>query len=74
MWIRLYKDTDSTRGTLKHMRNILNRSAVGKDPSKNVHAIEDLLEVVLAAYVLQATCIVLDVSVDDGLQDKSPLQ
>jgi hypothetical protein len=32
------------------------------------------IEVVLAAYVLQATCIVLDVSVDDGLQDKSPLQ
>ena len=66
----MYSETDATRGTLKNLRNLLSRSAVGKEPSKNVHAVEDFLDVVLSSYILRATLLELDINVEEGLKDK----
>ena len=67
---RMYKNTDSTPGTLKHLRNVTNRSAVGPEPAKNTNATEALMEDVLAAYVIRMALIILGLTVDEGYKEE----
>ena len=53
MWKRLYsKKSCRDRGTLYQLRNLLNRTAINVDPSKNMKATEDFLTVVLNGYII----------------------
>ena len=55
IWNRLYSTSSSCdKGTLYQLRNLIHRSAVGTDPSKNMKAFEDFLLVVLSSYLLTA--------------------
>ena len=40
------------KGTLYHLRNLINRRNITKRPQKNVNAAEDFLEVVIVSYIL----------------------
>ena len=52
---RLYKPSLSRNfGTMNHLRNIINRRNVVKDPSKNVNLSEDFLMLMLKSHVLAA--------------------
>ena len=55
IWNRLYSTSSlCDKGTLFQLRNLIHRSAVGKDPSKNMKAFEDFLLVVLSLYLITA--------------------
>ena len=55
VWDRLYSTKSSCdKGTLYQLRNLVHRSAVGADPSKNMKAFEDFLLVVISGYVVAA--------------------
>ena len=55
IWKRLYKPSSSRDfGTMNHLRNIINRRNVVKDPSKNVNSSEDFLMLMLKSHVLAA--------------------
>lgn len=55
IWIRLYrKGTDMEKGTLLQMKNLLHRTSVPQDPTKDVNACEDFLEEVTIAHVIAA--------------------
>ena len=47
------------KGTLWQLRNILHRTSVPKDPTKNVKGAEDFLQLVLTSYVISAANAVL---------------
>ena len=46
--------SSSDKGTLYQLRNLVHRSSVGADPSKNMKAFEDFLLVVLCAHLIVA--------------------
>lgn len=53
MWKRLYsKKTCTDRGTLYQLRNLIHRTAIKADPSKNMKATEDFVTVVLHGYII----------------------
>lgn len=53
MWKRLYsKKTCTDRGTLYQLRNLIHRTAIKADPSKNMKATEDFVTVVLYGYII----------------------
>lgn len=53
MWKRLYsKKSSRDKGSLYQLRNLINRTAIKSDPSKNMKATEDFLMVVLHAYIV----------------------
>lgn len=55
MWVRLYrKGTSMEGGTILQLKNLLNRSSVPREVHKDVNAVEDFLEVVLAGHVIAA--------------------
>ena len=66
----MFKNTDSIPGTLKHLRNVMNRSAVGSDPSKNMNAAEGLVEDILAVYVIRMALIKLGLTVEEGYKEE----
>ena len=70
MFARLFRNTDSTPGTLKHLSNLTNRTAVGYDPSKNMNATEGLMEDILAAYVIRMALLILGVTVEEGYRNE----
>ena len=56
IWKRLYKPPFFILnfGTMNHLRNIINKRNVVKDPSKNVNLSEDFLMLMLTSHVLAA--------------------
>ena len=55
VWDRLYSTKSSCdKGTLYQLRNLVHRSSVGADPSKNMKAFEDFLLVVISGYIVAA--------------------
>jgi hypothetical protein len=48
----------------------MNRSAVGNDATKNINAVEDLMEDILTAYIIRMSFIAQGLSVDKGYEDK----
>ena len=55
IWDRLYSTQSSRdKGTLYQLRNLVHRSSVGTDPSKNMKAFEDFLLVVMSGYIVAA--------------------
>ena len=53
MWTRLYTSKSSRdKGTLYQIRNLIHRTAIKNDPSKNMKATEDFLMVVLHGYIV----------------------
>ena len=70
IWDRLYSTKFSgDKGTLYQLRNLVHRSSVGADPSKNMKAFEDFLLVVLSADIIVAAELV---SSDKSLNTKLP--
>ncbi len=54
-WKRLFKTTSGTqKGTLYHLRNLINRRNVTKRPKSDVNAAEEFVEVVVISHVLTA--------------------
>ena len=53
MWKRLYtKKSSRDKGSLYQLRNLIHRTALKNDPSKNMKATEDFLLVVLHGYII----------------------
>ena len=60
IWKRLYKTSSGMeKGTLYHLRNLINRRNITKRPKNNVNAAEDFLEVVIVSYILTAVMTLL---------------
>ena len=55
-------NSGAEHGTLYQLRNLINRSDVGKIPKGNFNSCEDFLEIVLTAHILSAACEILDIS------------
>ena len=66
IWNRLYSTNSSCdKGTLYQLKNLVHRSSVGADPSKNMKAFEDFFSVVLSAHIIVAAELVSsDASLD----------
>ena len=55
IWKRLYNNNSSSdKGTLYQLRNVIRRTNVPCDPSNNVNAAEDFMNLVTKAHVLAA--------------------
>ena len=66
----MYKTTSGLDvGTLNQLRNVINRRNISKDPSSNVNASEDFLEVVTSAHIVAAAMEVVGVTKLAELQD-----
>ena len=52
----------------------VDRSSVSADPSKNVNAVEDFLEVVLSAYVIGAAKNIMGITDGEEISATTPLQ
>ena len=55
IWKRLYwEDSSRDKGTLHHLKHVLNRTSVHKDPGKDLKAAEDFFTLVWEAQVMSA--------------------
>ena len=57
-------------GTLYQLKNLLNRSEVGKVPKNKFNSCDDFLQIVITGHILSATCEILGMS---GIDDQPSL-
>lgn len=67
MWTRHFKNSHDTRGTLQHLKAILNRSSVPTIPKNNVNAAEDFMNITLISYVIASAAYALNMKPIDML-------
>ena len=72
IWKYFYKEqSEGEHGTLYQLKNLINYKNVPKNPKSNFNAVDDFLEIVITAYVIQGALHLLHMSSIDSEPDSA---
>ena len=70
VWGRLYNQNSAVeKGTMYHIRNLINRTTIPADPEKNMNASEDFLLLVVHAHVVAAAKVMQSMNPTDSVAE-----